>query len=162
MRAQLIRQANDVVNHLIENTTDDNVDLRIFTAMKADVDSRKIAEEFFKEEKKIVNFYDTEDDRKRIYELAYISLMYNYFHNQFIYSFLSKAKSEKSKSLLRDLSKAGYFTDLDKKAKALEEVKNKHFEKYEYDDFEFYRMNIETNEIDEYLQPMRKIKIGFY
>lgn len=162
MRSYLIKHANAVAEIVFNSVEKSKIDNHILNALEMNAKAKNLAESFFEVEKNLIKDNNEQNNYKKRYELAYSLLMFNYFHNQFIYKFLTIVDNDGSKRVLKFLQKKKYFENLDERARGLEEYRKEKIGMHNYDDFEFYKVNLESNEIDEYMQPSKKIKIGFY
>jgi hypothetical protein len=161
MRSYLIKHANAVAEIVYNTVERDTIDNHIVNALELNAKAKNLAESFFETEKNLIKENGEHENYKKRYELAYSLLMFNYFHNQFLYKFLTLIDNESSKRVLKYLQERGYFEKLDERHKDLEGYKANRIGLHNYDDFEFYKVNLQTNEMDEYMQPSKKIRMGF-
>ncbi len=161
MRDEVIAAANLVANTVIATTAEDGKHSKMMIAAHVTAQKKERACQFFEQEVKSIYENNERSNHKKRYELAYTNLMCNYFENQFLYSLLAKLKTTEARQMLRELTTKGYFEDLNTREKELTEIRNKNIGEHDYSDFEYYKLNFNTDDITEFLLPIKRRKIGF-
>lgn len=161
MRDDVIAAANLIANTVIATTAEDGKLSKMMIAAHITAQKKERACQFFEQEVESIYENNERGNHKKRYELAYTKLMCNYFENQFLYSLLAKLKTTEARQMLRELTTMGYFEDLNKREKELTEIRNKNIGAHDYSDFEYYKLNFNTDDITEFLLPMKRRKIGF-
>jgi ribosomal protein L17 len=161
MRDEVIAAANLIANTVIATTSEDGKHSKMMIAAHITAQKKERACQFFDQEVESIYANNERDNHKKRYELAYTNLMCNYFENQFLYSILAKLKTQEARQMLKELTNKGYFEDLNTRERQLTDIRNRNIGTHEYANFEYYKLNFNTDEITEFLLPIKRRKIGF-